>query len=77
MLPPGASKITSKGNLPDLRSPSHELEDDGTPGVVNGNGTASATPSNGVKRKKRTKGWAGEVTDLSFLGAPADGALFL
>ncbi|KAJ7363754.1 acyl-CoA N-acyltransferase [Mycena albidolilacea] len=72
VLPPGASKITSKGNLPDLRSPSHELEDDGTPSVVNGNGTASATPSNGVKRKKRTKGWAGEVTDLSFLGAPAD-----
>ncbi|KAF7369002.1 Acyl-CoA N-acyltransferase [Mycena venus] len=68
VLPPDASKITSM--LPDLRSPSRELEDDGTPSVVNGNGTASATPSNGVsKRKKRTKGWDGEVADLSFLGA--------
>ncbi|KAJ6567747.1 acyl-CoA N-acyltransferase [Mycena vulgaris] len=77
-LPPGYSKITSKGNLPDLRSPSRELEDDGTPSVVNGNG-ASVPPSNGVvKRKKRTKGWDGEVADLSFFGAaPATDAEFL
>ncbi|KAJ7103744.1 acyl-CoA N-acyltransferase [Mycena epipterygia] len=78
-LPPGHQKITSKGNLPDLRSPSLELEDNGTPSVVNGNGATSATPSNGVaKRKKRTKGWDGEVADLSFLGAaPANDAEFL
>ncbi|KAJ6551514.1 acyl-CoA N-acyltransferase [Mycena capillaripes] len=80
-LPPGYSKITTKGNLPDLRSPSRELEDDGTPSVVNGNG-ASVTPSNGngisVKRKKRTKGWDGEVADLSFLGtAPPNDAEFV
>ncbi|KAJ7489457.1 acyl-CoA N-acyltransferase [Mycena latifolia] len=78
-LPPGYSKITSKGYLPDFRSPSRELEDDGTPSVVNGNGASSATPSNGiVKRKKRTKGWDGEVTDLSVFGAtPATDAEFL
>ncbi|KAJ7678282.1 acyl-CoA N-acyltransferase [Mycena polygramma] len=76
-LPSGYSKITTKALLPDLRSPSRELEDDGTPSVVNGNG-ASVTPSNGVKRKKRTKGWDGEVADLSFLGAvPANDAEFL
>ncbi|KAJ7182563.1 acyl-CoA N-acyltransferase [Mycena crocata] len=78
VLPAGSSKLTSRGNLPDLRSPSRELEDDGTPSVVNGH-ASSLTPSNGVpKRKKRTKGWDGEVTDLTFLGAvPANDAEFL
>ncbi|KAJ7021058.1 acyl-CoA N-acyltransferase [Mycena alexandri] len=79
VLPPGSSKITSKGPLPDLRSPSRELEDEGTPSVVNGHG--SATPTNGIpKRKKyaRTKGWDGEVSDLSFLNAaPPTDAEFL
>ncbi|KAJ7198768.1 acyl-CoA N-acyltransferase [Mycena pura] len=79
VLPPGSSVITSKGNLSDLRSPSRELEDDGTPSVVNGNGAPSVTPSNGVaKRKKRPKGWDGEVADLAFLNAtPATDAEFL
>ncbi|KAJ7472243.1 acyl-CoA N-acyltransferase [Mycena galericulata] len=73
VLPPGSSKITTKGHLPDLRSPSRELEDDGTPSIVNGNGTASTTPSNGApRRKKRTKGWDGEVADLAFLDTAPD-----
>ncbi|KAF8201047.1 acyl-CoA N-acyltransferase [Mycena galopus ATCC 62051] len=71
ILPTGASKVTSKDLSKDLRSPSRELEED-TPSVVNGNGT----PSNGVapkQKKKRTKGWDGEVADLSSLGAPPPG----
>ncbi|KAJ7123929.1 acyl-CoA N-acyltransferase [Mycena filopes] len=74
VLPPGSSKITSKGILPDLRSPSRELEDEGTPSAVNGHGhgNGSVTPSNGIPKRKRyarTKGWDGEVSDLSFLNA--------
>ncbi|KAJ6600761.1 acyl-CoA N-acyltransferase [Mycena sp. CBHHK59/15] len=71
-LPQGYSKVTTKGHLPDLRSPSRDLEDDSTPSVANGNGNGnlSVTPSNGIfKRKKRTKGWDGEVADLSFIGS--------
>ncbi|KAF7324764.1 Histone acetyltransferase [Mycena kentingensis (nom. inval.)] len=68
VLPPG-TKATSKGDITDLRSPSNESpedDEDGTPSVVNGH---SQTPS-GVsppKKKKRIVGWAGEVTDLTFL----------
>ncbi|KAJ7083711.1 acyl-CoA N-acyltransferase [Mycena belliarum] len=77
-LPPGYSMMTSKAILPDLRSPSRELEDDGTPSVVNGHGHDSVTPSNGVvRRKKRAKGWDGEVTDLSIFSASDTDAEFL
>ncbi|KAJ7705301.1 acyl-CoA N-acyltransferase [Mycena rosella] len=77
-LPPGTSKMASRNNLPDLRSPSRELEDEGTPSVVNGNGASSVTPSNGIgKRKKRTKGWDGEVGELFLGAAPAADAEFL
>ncbi|KAJ7254693.1 acyl-CoA N-acyltransferase [Mycena haematopus] len=71
VLPPKASKLTSK----DLRSPSRELEDDETPSAVNGRGT----PSNGAlkHKKKRNKGWDGEVADLAFLGTPSADEEFL
>ncbi|KAJ7621150.1 acyl-CoA N-acyltransferase [Roridomyces roridus] len=80
VLPPGSVKVTSKGNLPDLRSPSREPEDDGTPGLVNGYGAPSATSSNGAPKRKKRKGWQGqgEFRDLSFLNAsPPEDAAFL
>ncbi|KAF7377728.1 Histone acetyltransferase [Mycena sanguinolenta] len=64
VIPPEQS---SKTIWKDLRSPSRELDDDGTPSAVNG-----STPSNGApKHKKRHKGWDGEIADLNFLDGPS------
>ncbi|KAJ7206463.1 acyl-CoA N-acyltransferase [Mycena rebaudengoi] len=72
-MPEGSNEIVKRRNTSQFRSPSRELEDEGTPSVVNGHGNVSATPSNGIsKRKKRTKGWAGEVAEALGSVQPGD-----
>lgn len=61
MLPPGTNKIESVGELPDLRSPSREYS------VERGASTH--------KRKKRTKGWDGEIADDGMVLNAVDGML--
>lgn len=61
VLPPGTNKIESVGELPDLRSPSREYS------VERGATTH--------KRKKRTKGWDGEIADDAIVLNAVDGTL--
>ncbi|KAG5649877.1 hypothetical protein H0H81_001669 [Sphagnurus paluster] len=69
-LPPDIPKITSAGAFPGLvRSPSgdsddhHALQDGNTSGngSAYGNGNGSTAPP---RKKKKTKGWAGEVEEV-------------
>ncbi|KAK7052391.1 histone acetyltransferase [Favolaschia claudopus] len=73
---PTGEKTTSRSPLPDLRSPSRDIDEEGTPSLMNG---SSALSINGAshKRKKRTKGWEGEHEDLSFVNTAATDTEFL
>ncbi|TFK38680.1 acyl-CoA N-acyltransferase [Crucibulum laeve] len=69
VLPPEMPKLTTVGNLPDLTRPLKDLMAEnglnGGNGNGNGNGNANSNTTNGVngvlKKRKRNKGWDGEV----------------